>query len=73
MATVIDSGAGFSTEGPEAELPDALSERGRGLPIMRSCTDIFAVHSVPGKGTAVILGRYLRQKHGSTEENPIAS
>lgn len=61
IATVIDSGRGFETEPvPEKPLPDELSERGRGLPIMQRCTDIFAVRSVPGKGTAVVLGRYLR-------------
>jgi anti-sigma regulatory factor (Ser/Thr protein kinase) len=62
IATVIDSGRGFETQRvPEKPLPDALSERGRGLPIMQRCTDIFAVRSVPGKGTAVVLGRYLRE------------
>jgi len=62
IATVIDSGKGFETDGtPQKPLPEELSERGRGLPIMQRCTDIFAVRSVPGKGTAVVLGRYLRQ------------
>ncbi|GAC1500661.1 MAG: hypothetical protein NVS1B14_04710 [Vulcanimicrobiaceae bacterium] len=61
IATVIDSGKGFETDGaPQTSLPEDLSERGRGLPIMQRCTDIFAVRSVPGKGTAVVLGRYLR-------------
>jgi hypothetical protein len=27
---------------------------------MRRCCDIFALNSSPGKGTAVVLGRYLR-------------
>ena len=68
LATVIDSGTGFRSDGvPPAKLPDAFEERGRGLPIMRRCTDIFAVHSVPGRGTAVVLGRYLRGKHQETE------
>ena len=62
IATVIDSGRGFETPPvPEKPIPDAFSERGRGLPIMQRCTDIFAVRSVPGKGTAVVLGRYLRE------------
>ncbi len=60
IATVIDSGCGFVTDShPNIGLPDELAERGRGMPIMRRCTDIFAVHSIPGKGTAVVLGRYL--------------
>lgn len=63
IATVIDSGRGFQSAAmPEGiALPDDLSERGRGLPIMQKFTDIFSVRSVPGKGTAVVLGRYLRE------------
>lgn len=76
LATIVDSGAGFSSD-PVANvaLPDALTERGRGLPIMRRCTDIFAVHSVPGRGTAVVLGRYLRRKkhHNSDQETSATS
>jgi serine/threonine-protein kinase RsbW len=77
LATVIDSGAGFKSD-PLAtvSLPHEFAERGRGLPIMRRCTDIFAVHSVPGRGTAVVLGRYLRQRGrawNATEETEIAS
>ena len=59
VATVMDSGKGFDPEAASPHLPDQLSERGRGLPIMQKFTDIFAVRSVPGKGTAVVLGRYL--------------
>lgn len=75
VATVIDSGAGFPTDSlAKIKLPSEFSERGRGLPIMRRCTDIFAVHSVPGKGTAVVLGRYLhRNKSGPGEDNSLAS
>ncbi|GAC1304100.1 MAG: hypothetical protein NVSMB19_14640 [Vulcanimicrobiaceae bacterium] len=61
VATVQDMGIGFETAlvvGPA--LPAVTAERGRGMPIMRRCTDIFAIDSVPGKGTAVVLGRYLR-------------
>ena len=63
IATVTDSGRGFVTDPlPKRPLPDQYSERGRGLPIMERCSDIFAVRSVPGKGTAVVLGRYLRMR-----------
>ncbi len=63
LATVVDKGKGFQMSAPELEprLPGLEAERGRGLPIMRRCTDIFAVRSEPGKGTSVILGRYLRR------------
>jgi anti-sigma regulatory factor (Ser/Thr protein kinase) len=63
LATVVDKGIGFTVPTPELEprLPGLESERGRGLPIMRRCTDIFAVRSEIGKGTSVILGRYLRR------------
>ena len=61
VATVTDSGRGFVSDLlPKTSLPDEFAERGRGLPIMERCSDIFAVRSVPGKGTAVVLGRYLR-------------
>lgn len=63
VATVTDSGRGFITQTvPRTRLPDEFAERGRGLPIMERCSDIFAVRSVPGKGTAVVLGRYLRMR-----------
>jgi anti-sigma regulatory factor (Ser/Thr protein kinase) len=69
LATIIDSGAGFRADAlPNIQLPDELSEHGRGLPIMRRCTDVFALHSVPGRGTAVVLGRYLRRKRGIEEK-----
>ncbi|MDQ2663347.1 MAG: ATP-binding protein [Candidatus Eremiobacteraeota bacterium] len=58
LATIIDSGMGFEPN-VTAPLPDEFSEHGRGLPIMRRCADIFSVRSVPGRGTAVVLGRYL--------------
>ncbi|MDQ6930195.1 MAG: ATP-binding protein [Candidatus Eremiobacteraeota bacterium] len=63
IATVIDSGKGFesSKAREDVTLPNEFSERGRGLPIMQRFTDIFSVNSVPGKGTAVVLGRYLRE------------
>ena len=62
VATVQDAGVGFASPQALAEpkLPGADSIRGRGLPIMRRCSDIFAVNSTPGKGTAVVVGRYLR-------------
>lgn len=70
LATIVDSGSGFRSDPVKgANLPDALSERGRGLPIMRRCSDIFAVHSVPGRGTAVVLGRYFGRKPGIEDPN----
>ena len=67
VATVQDDGVGFATPQAvaEPELPSADSIRGRGLPIMRRCSDIFAVNSSPGKGTAVVVGRYLRAGKGA--------
>ncbi|MGP6157392.1 MAG: ATP-binding protein [Vulcanimicrobiaceae bacterium] len=62
VVTVQDSGIGFPSHlaGPP-DLPEPSAERGRGLPIMRRCTDIFAIRSLPGRGTAVVLGRYLHK------------
>ncbi|MFN2448813.1 MAG: ATP-binding protein [Candidatus Baltobacteraceae bacterium] len=77
LATISDSGTGFEGDPlPKVALPPETSERGRGLPIMRRCTDIFAVHSVPGRGTDVVLGRYLRRrqrKRRGDEESSLAS
>ncbi len=67
LATVADRGIGFDTTGlGDSSLPDPSAERGRGLPIMRRCTDIFSLTSEPGRGTVVVLGRYLRKSetHG---------
>lgn len=62
LATVQDSGIGFDTKLVlDPILPEPTAERGRGLPIMRRCSDIFAIKSQPGAGTAVILGRYYRR------------
>jgi serine/threonine-protein kinase RsbW len=61
IAHVQDDGEGFNPPSvAEPSLPEANSERGRGLPIIRRCSDFFAVTSSPGKGTAVLLGRYFR-------------
>ncbi len=65
LATVQDTGIGFDPGLiTEPSLPDPTAERGRGLPIMRRCSDIFAVKSQPGQGTAVVLGRYFRKTEG---------
>jgi stage II sporulation protein AB (anti-sigma F factor) len=64
IATIVDRGIGFEPAGSaatEPNLPDSLAERGRGLPIMRSCSDIFSVRSSPGHGTAVTLGRFVHR------------
>ncbi len=61
LATVRDNGIGFDSSHIDHILPDHTAERGRGLPIMRRCCDIFAVSSEPGTGTAVVIGRYFRR------------
>jgi anti-sigma regulatory factor (Ser/Thr protein kinase) len=66
VALVQDTGIGFSAAGPEAvRLPAIEAERGRGLAIMRRCSDIFDVRSEPGKGTSVVVGRSLRRHAAS--------
>ena len=61
VGKVADRGVGFDGGALEAP-PGPSAERGRGLPIMRDCSDIFALRSVPGCGTAVTVGRLLRSK-----------
>jgi len=45
---------------PDAALPDVYAERGRGLAIIRHFTDRLALRSAPGRGTALILTRCVR-------------
>jgi anti-sigma regulatory factor (Ser/Thr protein kinase) len=73
FASVSDHGVGFSPVSCEQTnaLPDAYAERGRGLPIMRRCSDVFSVRSGPGQGTRVTLGRYVRRAAGRHPQ-PIA-
>jgi stage II sporulation protein AB (anti-sigma F factor) len=63
VATVVDRGIGFEPPGSaavEPPVPDDFDERGRGIPIMRSCSDLFSVRSSPGHGTAVTIARFVR-------------
>jgi len=59
VAKIQDYGRGFDTAALDCALPDATAERGRGVPIMRSCSDVFRIASVIGEGTAVVLERHL--------------
>jgi anti-sigma regulatory factor (Ser/Thr protein kinase) len=61
-ATIADAGIGFPASCLAAGLPHPMSENGRGLPLMQRCSDIFQVRSIPGKGTAVLIGRRLLRK-----------
>jgi anti-sigma regulatory factor (Ser/Thr protein kinase) len=61
VATIADNGVGFPVERfAEPCLPDPGAERGRGLPIMRRCCDIFSIQSERDKGTSIVLGRYFQ-------------
>jgi stage II sporulation protein AB (anti-sigma F factor) len=60
-ATIIDYGHGFVAPAELQALPDPLSERGRGIPIMQRFVDRFTVESAPERGTAVRLTRRRRQ------------
>lgn len=62
FASVRDQGVGFTPgERPPSIPPDAMAERGRGLPIMRSYADSLDVTSTPGCGTRVTLGRRVHR------------
>ncbi len=58
IATVIDSGRGVERSAADRllPLPEPLAERGRGIPIMQRCTDMFSMRPLPGGGTGVVLG-----------------
>jgi anti-sigma regulatory factor (Ser/Thr protein kinase) len=60
FATVMDHGCGFAANGSlRSQLPEMYSERGRGFPLMRTCTDVFAIRSAPGVGTSVTIGTHV--------------
>ena len=63
FASVADNGIGFSPAERtiSSVLPEPYAERGRGLPIMRECADVFSVRSAPGQGTRVTLGCYVNR------------
>ncbi len=58
--TIADSGRGFPNA-PTAAVPrpDGLAGRGRGLPILPRCAGYMELRRRPGRGTAVVMGRYL--------------
>lgn len=59
VATVSDQGRGLDELPPStAPMPNDLVETGRGFAIMQRCTDFFDVHTSPGEGTVVTMGRY---------------
>lgn len=53
VVEIRDRGKGFRVR--PAGLPDMESERGRGLPLMRLCTDDLQIWSEPLRGTVVRL------------------
>jgi anti-sigma regulatory factor (Ser/Thr protein kinase) len=65
VATIVDSGRGFNSAEQPLSPPPVFAERGRGLSIMRSCAEIFTLHSVPGQGTSVVLGHYIDRRSGA--------
>jgi anti-sigma regulatory factor (Ser/Thr protein kinase) len=58
-AIISDTGCGFIENSRSAALPHPLSESGRGLPLMRRCSHILHIRSIPGRGTTVFVGRYI--------------
>jgi anti-sigma regulatory factor (Ser/Thr protein kinase) len=74
FASVLDKGIGFSPaeRSISSVLPDAYAERGRGLPIMRECADVFSVRSAPGEGTRITLGCYVKRAVDELERHTVA-
>jgi anti-sigma regulatory factor (Ser/Thr protein kinase) len=66
VATVRDFGVGLSGRPDPTFTPACDLERGRGFAIMRAFSDVFEARSVPGGGTLVVVGRYLRLGRGTS-------
>jgi anti-sigma regulatory factor (Ser/Thr protein kinase) len=64
VAVVTDHGVGFPAGAYVGSFPELEAERGRGMHIMRRCSDIFEVRSAPGSGAAVVVGRRFRTSAG---------
>ncbi|MGI5205216.1 ATP-binding protein [Spirillospora sp. CA-108201] len=62
MLKVMDRGRGLRSAPPE---PDALSESGRGITIMRALVDHLDIDSVPDRGTVVHLRKRLTWRDGA--------
>jgi anti-sigma regulatory factor (Ser/Thr protein kinase) len=71
FASVRDRGIGFAPDASDRSLtlPDPYAERGRGLPIMRRCSDLFSIRSAPGEGTRITLGCYVHRAAGSLTQH----
>lgn len=60
FVVITDRGPGIRAA-PKVDFPDpeTLTERGRGMPIMRHCADLFSVDTLPRRGTKIVLMRDL--------------
>lgn len=69
IAVITDRGCGFDARRRlTAPLPDLLSERGRGLPLMRKFCDVVRVKSTK-RGTTIKLALLLRNpRHRASHE-----
>jgi anti-sigma regulatory factor (Ser/Thr protein kinase) len=71
VARIEDHGLGFASEpSPTPELPEPMAERGRGLAIIRRCSDIYSLTTHRGEGTTVTVGRYL---HGGGHDDRLTA
>jgi anti-sigma regulatory factor (Ser/Thr protein kinase) len=72
-ACVTDYGVGFGRAPARfTPLPDLLDERGRGIPIMQRCSDLFEVESMANGGTVVRLVRFRRDESSKHQEQRAA-
>ncbi len=55
VATVRDHGRGIDSTRITSSLPPAMTERGRGIPLMRKCTSSMSIQKPEDGGTLVVL------------------
>jgi anti-sigma regulatory factor (Ser/Thr protein kinase) len=72
VATIRDHGRGIDTSCISATLPPATTERGRGIPLMRQCSDSMSIQNPSDGGTLVVLDWKLSLLAGPKRRNALA-
>jgi anti-sigma regulatory factor (Ser/Thr protein kinase) len=72
VATIRDHGRGIDASCISATLPSVTTERGRGIPLMRQCSDSMSIQNPSDGGTLVVLDWKLSLLEGPKRRNALA-